>query len=184
MKKLPLILVGLVVVVALAAAGGYLLLSHRTKPMNLASTNPSTTTASSQTPKQLDLDALLANLKSTYPTVQLTYIYTENQDPNNNLGKAGYYIAGAEFYDTRTNVQPDGVAFGADSGGAIEVYANSSEAAKRVAYLQQFQGEPMLDAGAVKQINNVMVRASHYYTASEQTDMINFLVSQVQAQVQ
>jgi hypothetical protein len=81
------------------------------------------------------------------------------------------------LYDTRTNTQPDGTAFGADSGGAIEVYASSSDAAKRVAYGQQFQGNPALDPGALKQINNVVVRASSQYTAPEQADMINYLTS-------
>jgi hypothetical protein len=126
----------------------------------------------------------LSNLKTKYPSVQQTYIYSENQDPNGNLGKVGYYTAGAEFYDTRTNTQPDSTAFGADSGGAIEVYANSSDATKRVAYLQQFQGNPTLDPGAFKQINNVVVRASSQYTASDQADMITYLASQVQAQLQ
>lgn len=180
MKKLPLIIAALVVVAA-AGVGGYLLLNHKSQSTNAGTTTA--TTASTQTPKQLDLNTLLASLKAKYPTIQQTYIYSESQDPNGNLGKAGYYIAGAEFYDTRTNTQPDGTAFGADSGGAIEVYSNSSDAAKRVAYLQQFQGNPTLDPGAFKQVNNVVVRASSQYTASEQADMINYLASQVQAQL-
>ncbi len=178
MKKLPLIITMLVVVAA-AGAGGYILLNHKAQSTNASAT----TTASTQAKKQLDLNAFLANLKAKYPTIQQTYIYSESQDPNGNLGKAGYYIAGAEFYDTRTNTPPDGTAFGADSGGAIEVYANSSDAAKRVAYGKQFQGDPMLDPGALEQVNNVVVRASSQYTASDQTDMINYLASQVQAQL-
>lgn len=185
MKKLPVMLVALVVVVAVVGAGSYVILSHRTKPTSApATTDAQSTAASTQSPKQLDLNTLLSNLKAKYPTIQQTYIYSENQDPNGNLGKAGYYTAGAEFYDTRTNTQPDGAAFGADSGGAIEVYANNSDAAKRIAYLQQFQGNPTLDPGAFKQVNNVVVRASSQYTGSEQADMINYLAGQVQAQLQ
>lgn len=183
MKK-ALLITGALVVIAAAGGGGYALLSNKNQnaPTNTATTT--NTTSSVQQQKHLNLDTLLANLKAKYPTVQQTYVYSQSQDPNGNLGKAGYYTAGAEFYDTRTNTSPDGNAFGADSGGAIEVYANSSDAAKRAAYLQQFQGNGALDPGAFKQVDNVVVRASSQYNASEQTDMISYLAAQVQAQLQ
>jgi hypothetical protein len=128
---------------------------------------------------QVNLPALMANLKKKYPSVKETYIYSESRDPNGNLGKAGYYTAGAEFYDTRTNTEPDGKAFGADSGGAIEVYANSPDASKRVDYLKAFQGSSFLDPGAFKRINNIVIRASSKYKASDQTDVIQYLTSQI-----
>lgn len=128
----------------------------------------------------LDLESVLVSLKSKYPTIEDTYIYTEERDPNGNLGKPGYYTSGAEFYDTRTKTPPTESAFGADSGGAIEVYSSAKEAEERVKYLESFQGEPLLDPGAAKQVNMVVVRASSKYTASQQTDMINFLASQVE----
>ena len=185
MKK-TLLIIGALVVIAAAGGGGYALLSHKNKntPTTTNTNSTTSTTSGVQQQKQLNLNTLLANLKVKYPTIQQTYIYSQSQDPNGNLGKAGYYTAGAEFYDTRTNTSPDGNAFGADSGGAIEVYANSSDAAKRVAYLQQFQGDGALDPGAFKQVDNVVVRASSQYSASQQSDMINYLASQVQAQLQ
>jgi hypothetical protein len=170
-----------------AIGGGSYLLLHKNKTTN-TSTVATTKTSSAQ--KQLNLSLLLANLQKQYPTVQQTYIYSTNQDPNNELGKAGGYVSGAEFYDTRTNTPPSesesagSTAFGADCGGAIEVYPNSSDAASRASYLESFQNDAALNPGAVKQVDNVVVRASENYTGPEQTDMINYLASQVQDQLQ
>lgn len=181
MKKSVISVIVVVVVVA-AAIGGYLVGTHKNDGTNtVSSVQPSNTKTTSNTSddSKLDLNSILANLQKQYPTVKQTYVYTESRDPNGNLGKAGYYTAGAEFYDTRTDTEPDGSAFGTDSGGAIEVYANDSDAAKRVSYLQQFQGGT-LDPGAFKQVGRVVVRASSQYTASQQKQMINYLASRVQ----
>lgn len=189
MKKI-LIIIGAIIVIA-AIGGGSYLLGHKSSPKTVVvSTTESTSNKTSNSQKQLNLNTILANLKAQYPTVQQTYIYTSSQDPNNELGKAGDYIAGAEFYDTRTNTPPSqsesagSTAFGADCGGAIEVYSTNAQAATRTAYLESFQSDGALSPGAVKQVNNVVVRASENYSAAEQTDMINYLASQVQSQLQ
>jgi hypothetical protein len=184
MKKSVTLIVVVVIIVA-AAVGGYLFVSHKNNTKTPIVTNSNqASTPKTVASKQLDLTTLLANLQKQYPTVQKTYVYSQSQDPNGNLGKAGYYTAGAEFYDTRTNTAPDGTAFGADSGGAIEVYSNSSDAAKRITYYQQFQGNPTLDPGAVKQVGDVVVRASSQYNATDQKQMIDYLVAQVQSLTQ
>lgn len=132
--------------------------------------------------RKINLSAILANLQKQYPTVQQTYIYSQSRDPNGVLGKPGFYTAGAEFYDTRTGSAPSDKAFGNDSGGAIEVYQSAGNAAYRVKYLQQFQGNGALDPGAFKQVGNVVVRASSQYTAVEQQQVADYLAAQVQAQ--
>lgn len=146
------------------------------KPTNKATTKPAVV-------KQLDLSAILVSLQKQYPTVQETYVYTQSKDPNGNLGKTGYYTAGAGFYDTRTNAAPvESSAFGVDPGGAIEVYANTNDAAKRVDYLKQFQGRPDLDQGAVEQFDNIVVRASSKYNTADQKQVLDYLIAQVKSQ--
>lgn len=174
-----------------AGIGGYAVGTHKVKVTSKdtsATTQPAPKTTQTVTKpatgKQLDLNTLLAGLQKQYPTVEQTYVYSQDKDPNGNLGKAGYYTSGAEFYDTRTSTAPDGPAFGADSGGAIEVYANSTDAKKRLDYLKQFQGQPTLDPGAAKQINNVIVRSSSKYNAAAQKQVLDYLVAQVQSQLQ
>jgi hypothetical protein len=179
MRKAVIATVVVIIIVGLGV-GGYFVFHKSKTPTQTSSSTTSQTTASTAT-KKINLTTVMTNLQKQFPTVTQTYIYSANQDPNNELGKAGgYYIAGAEFYDTQTNTPPDGTAFGADSGGAIEVYANTSDAAKRATYLEGFQSDPTLNPGAVKQVGVYVLRASENYTASQQTVVINFLTSQVQ----
>ncbi len=179
MKK-AVIALAAVVLLAAVGIGGYLI-AHKT---DNASAKSGTNAGQSPTPtptKQVSLATVMTNLQKQFPTVTQTYIYSQAQDPNNELGKpGGYYIAGAEFYDTQTNTPPTVSAFGADSGGAIEVYANTSNAATRATYLEGFQSSPTLNPGAVKQVGVYVLRASENYTASQQTAVINFLTAQVQ----
>jgi uncharacterized protein YxeA len=181
MKK-TLIVVAAVIVIGGLAGGGYYLGTKKNTSKNTPSTSSNTSSSQSTTTaqKQVDLSTVMASLKQKFPTITQTYIYSASQDPNNELGKpGGYYIAGAEFYDTKTNTPPDGSAFGADSGGAIEVYANTSDAAKRASYLEGFQSDPTLNPGAVKQDGVYVIRASQYYTAAQQNAVINYLVTQL-----
>lgn len=134
--------------------------------------------------KRLDLRAVLTELRAQIPTIQQTYIFTEQRDPNNNLGKPGYYIAGVAFHDTRLDPDADvsDPSFGADAGGEIEVYANDSDAAKRVESLKAFQGS-ILDPGAVARVSNVVVRASNYYTKSQQDEIVRLLSDDVRCRI-
>ncbi|HSX45014.1 MAG TPA: hypothetical protein VLF39_02810 [Candidatus Saccharimonadales bacterium] len=185
MKKIFWTIVVLVLMAG-TGVGGYEIGTHKIKVTSNTSTNTqptsTKTTTKPATTKQLDLAALLVSLQKQYPTVKQTYVYTQSKDPNGNLNKTGYYTAGAEFYDTRTNTPPDGAAFGADSGGAIEVYTTVEDAAKRVDYLKQFQGRPDLDAGAADQFENIVIRASSKYNTADQKQVLDYLIAQVKAQ--
>lgn len=173
-----------------AGIAGYEIGTHKVKVTSNDSNQPATikpaNKAATKTAanKQLDLNSLLVSLQKQHPTVEQSYVYTQSRDPNGNLSKAGYYNSGAEFYDTRTNTAPDGNAFGADSGGAIEVYSSADDAAKRIDYLKQFQGQPTLDPGAAKQVDKVVVRSSSKYNATDQKQVLDYLVAQVQSQLQ
>lgn len=133
----------------------------------------------------INLEQIMANAKNEIPTVQETKILTEDNDPYGNLGKTGYYISGAVFWDTRTNYSEEHITenekgkWGSSAGGMIEVYSIEEEAQKRIDYMQNFVGNPLLDPGAFKKIGAIVIRASNELTASEQNEIINFLEKQV-----
>lgn len=182
MNKTVLTVIIVIVLVAAAGVGGYVLGSNKAEQSSNNNNEPSTSaTVNEDKDEDLNLEAILSNLESEYPTIEETYIYTEDRDPNDNLGKEGFYVAGAQFYDTRTETAPsaDDPAFGTDSGGAIEVYANNEDAKSRIELLSQFQGDGFLDPGAFEQVDNVVIRVSTNYKASEQKEVLDFLVSQV-----
>lgn len=176
-----LLILGIIVLLSISA-GAYYLGTQNSKTVVVTSAQKpsSSQAATTKQKKEVDLVAAMNAVKAKFPTVEQSYIYTEQQDPNNNLGKPGYYVAGANFYDTRTSTPPDGAAFGTDSGGAIEVYSTSADAAKRADYLKSFQGNGMLDPGAYKQVGRFVLRASSKYTKSQQDEVLAFLVTQVQ----
>lgn len=185
------IIVGVIIVAVAAGAGGYALMSRQDKnastTSNTTKEQPTQEVAKDNKVKELNLDTTLADIKSEVPTVTESYVYSETRDPNGNLGKVGFYTSGANFCDSRTEVNPaeddPSGAFGADCGGAIEVYANTDDAAKRMEYFKQFEGNAMLSPGASEQIDHIVIRASSKLSASEQTALLQTISSQVKKQL-
>lgn len=130
-----------------------------------------------------DLETIMSAIKTDFTTIQETRIYTEDTDPNGNLGKTGYYIAGAAFWDTRTGYSDDYATekgmWGTEAGGSVEVYPDEADAKKRVDYLASFVGNPLTDPGAFKQIGNVVVRGSSKLTKNEQDELLDSLASEI-----
>ena len=182
------------ILIIATAAGTYYIVSSQSSTQ---STDQTTTTPTSNNTTQqatvntapvveqpLDLETIMGNVKTQFTTVQDTKIYTEENDPNDNqLGKPGFYTAGAAFWDTRTKFSEEYSeekgAWGVEAGGSIEVYATEQDAATRAAYLNQFAGNALLDPGALQQVGKVVVRASYKFTKSQQDEIIAFLAEQV-----
>lgn len=113
---------------------------------------------------------------------------TESNDPNNGLNKVGSYTAAIFFhYD---NVRdPDGRFVGksslentTDGGGSVEVYRTPEDAMKRNDYLSMFDGRGFLDPGSHKVVGTVVIRTSHFLTASQQnalTDEIEAILTEL-----
>ena len=106
-------------------------------------------------------------------------IVTEDNDPNDQLGKQGGYV-GALFF-TYNLVDEDDV-YGdtaieraTDGGGCIEIYANTADAKKRNDYLAQFDGG-FLASGSHKVLNTMVIRTSSKLKASEQSALEGKLV--------
>lgn len=182
MKKAIIAIVA-VLIVAGGGAGYYLLTKQdETKNQTNSTTNNDQQSNNSNDSNSPDIAAVLDAVKSKYSTVKETKVFTEENDPNNTLGKEGSYVSGGAFWDTRTEYSDeyddDKARWGTDAGGAIEVFANKEDATKRVGLLEATQGS-FLDAGAVKQIDNIVLRASSKYPKSLQDEMIAFLEEQI-----
>lgn len=169
MKKLIIIVIAVVVIAGIAVQSR----SDNTNSPDTIKTN-----------ETLDLNTLVDKLKIQYPTIQETKIYTEANDPNNELGKPGKYSQGAAFWDSRTSFTPDSTEperWGVDAGGSIEVYSSDEEAKKRVEYIEALNKSmpSFLSPGAVKQKGKVVIRASNELPKSQQDEMIDFIAREL-----
>lgn len=82
--------------------------------------------------------ALMNGLEKQVPEARLTVEYTEEDDPNDLLGRPGGYISKVAFRDSRVSEDD---ALGAEKGdvqlgGGVEVYADPADAQKRKTYLE------------------------------------------------
>ena len=104
---------------------------------------------------------------------------TEDQDPNENLHKAGGYTS-TIYFESKTVNQSDVyvsgeyadvlIDKGTDAGGAIEVYENVEDAEKRRDYLATFDGTIFAN-GTHTVIGTVLVRTSNELTATQQKEL-------------
>ena len=109
---------------------------------------------------------------------------TEDNDPNEKLGKAGGYTAQIYFSSPLLGTEAlagDKVIEGrTDAGGSIEVYANLDDVKKRDEYLATFDGT-VLDSGAHRIVGTMIVRVSTHLTASKQQKFLDDLESALTA---
>lgn len=153
MKKLTLIALALIMCIALAACGN-------SKGMT---NNPSA--------------EQVKTALSAISNITAIEIVTEDNDPNNQLGKQGGYT-GCIFFksslidESKLYVDEDGdinsaIDCGTDGGGCIEIYANASDAKKRDEYLASFDSTAF-SSGSHKVVGTVLIRTSSKLKASEQ----------------
>ena len=104
---------------------------------------------------------------------------TEDQDPNENLHRAGGYTS-TIYFESKTVNQSDVyvsgeyadvlIDKGTDAGGAIEVYEHVEDAEKRRDYLATFDGTIFAN-GTHTVIGTVLVRTSNELTATQQKEL-------------
>lgn len=104
---------------------------------------------------------------------------TEENDPNGQLGKDGGYTATVYFTSPMVDQSKvfgnSVIEKGTDGGGAIEVYANPSDANKRKDYLASFDGS-VLSSGSHEVVGTVLVRTSNKLTASQQDQLESAII--------
>jgi len=114
------------------------------------------------------IEAVSAAIKRI-STIKDIGIVTEDNDPNNQLGKQGGYTGALFFVDSNALETEGDDVFekGTDGGGSIEIYANSQDATKRDAYLANFDGSA-LSSGSHVVVGTLVIRISNKMTASQQ----------------
>lgn len=112
----------------------------------------------------------------------------ESNDPNRQLNKSGGYTAAVYFHYSgvdgieEVNSALPSIEIGTDGGGCIEVYRTVEDANKRNDYLASFDGQGVFDTGSHKVLGTVIVRTSHFLTASQQnalTDEIEAILTEL-----
>lgn len=113
---------------------------------------------------------------------------TEANGPNRRLNKAGGYTAAVYFHFggvdgiEEVNSALPSIEIGTDGGGCIEVYRTVEDANKRNDYLASFDGQGVFDTGSHIVLGTVIVRTSHFLTASQQsalTDEIEAILTEL-----
>ena len=94
---------------------------------------PTTDTAASAVPVP-DASALATQLKTHVPSATKIVTITENNDPNNKIGRPNGYVSAAVLYDSGATC--DASSFGADCGAMIEVWPTEAAATTRATYIQ------------------------------------------------
>lgn len=99
---------------------------------------------------------------------------TEDNDPNEQLNKAGGYTAQVYFSSDLVNqgdvLGSTVIEKGTDCGGSIEVYTTPEDTQKRNEYLAAFDGG-IFASGSHTVIGTVLVRTSNKLKASEQKEL-------------
>ena len=117
----------------------------------------------------VSVSEVLNEIKNSVDTIIGIEIGTEENDPNNLLGKANQYIELGWFKDSRAIPEwLDPVEFETRTGGTLEKFANASDARKRHEYLQSFTGFLQ----NYSELHGVyVVRLSDELTASQQKEL-------------
>jgi hypothetical protein len=151
---------------------------------NDASVNPpaAETPDTAETPTPLLTDNPSAEAVKTaiqqIPTITEIGIVTEDNDPNNQLGKQGGYT-GCLFFTDSNAPKTDGadaIEKGADGGGCIEIYANADDAKRRDEYLASFDGT-VFASGSHTVVGTLVVHTSSQLTASQQKALESQLIN-------
>lgn len=104
----------------------------------------SATPAEEQQAGALDAEAVAKDLQKAIPSLKVTVVYTEESDPNHQLGRPGGYTSKLQFADSR--IPAAEVEFTEEHdlsrGGSVEVFETEAAAEKRAEYIRKI-GESM-----------------------------------------
>jgi hypothetical protein len=139
MRRTPVLVVlaGLTIGSLVGCAGG----SDDAAGNSTASSSPaaegSTSAASETTAASLDAPAVLQKLQAAGLPITDSIVITEDNDPNNLIGRPGQYTSKVVFADQRTGVALDRTTPDNEAGGSVEVFADAAAAKTRSDYIQK-----------------------------------------------
>ncbi|RKR73483.1 hypothetical protein C8E83_0576 [Frondihabitans australicus] len=108
---------------------------------SVASATPVVTPTPTKAAPVVTAAAISADLQSKIPQVTHVLQITEDNDPNNLIGRPNEYTQAATLYDSRTPCTD----IGADCGATIEIWPSAALATNRVNYIQtELKANPIL----------------------------------------
>jgi hypothetical protein len=106
-----------------------------------ASSSPAASSHSSAatetTASTLDAAGILQKLQAGGLPITDSVVITEDNDPNNLIGRPGQYTSKVVFADPRTGVALDKATPDNGAGGSVEVFADAAAAKTRSDYIQK-----------------------------------------------
>jgi hypothetical protein len=136
MRKTLTVLVSAAVALTLASCG-----SDGADNQSTGASSSGPTTAAEEPAEALDAPAVLAHLQAAGLPITSSVVITENNDPNNLIGRPGQYTSKVVFADERTGVAVSETEPSNDSGGSVEVFADEAAAQARSEYITRVQAE-------------------------------------------
>lgn len=129
-----------------------------------SSQKPSATTS-----KPLTADAAFASISGKISSAKLSGTVTAENDPNHLLGRPNQYTSKVTFTDSRVKASDvSGTEKGdVERGGAIEVFANPTDAEARAKYIQAVTKSMPAFTEYDYVHGTVVIRVSHYLTPTQ-----------------
>lgn len=113
-----------------------------------------------------DSESLLTELKTKNSNLDKIQAFTEETDPNEKLGRPGYYISKADFSDSRLDQEGSEYLV----GGTLETFSSKGDCEKRAEYLTKLN-DPSIGAIAVNQYiymyDKVLLRVDYNLTPEQ-----------------
>lgn len=111
-------------------------------------------------------EALAASLKADVSSITKTVTITEDNDPNDSIGRPGSYSEAVSIYDSRADCGEDDLSV--DCGAKIEVFDSAGGAKDRMDYIQKsLKDNPILGSEYNYVIGNALLRVSGTLKPSE-----------------
>lgn len=136
---------------------------------NDSADNPTSTSSASAASKPATASTAFTHISGTVTTAKFSGTVTADNDPNHLLGRPHQYTSKVTFTDSRIKAADvEGLKEGdVERGGAIEVFADPTDAEARAKYIQTVtQSLPAL-AEYDYVHGTVLVRVSHYLTPKQ-----------------
>lgn len=111
---------------------------------------------------------ILQGLKAHNLPIGVYFNYTADNDVNKLLGRPGQYTGKLNFKDTRISSSDQGANISVSDGGSIEVFASTTDAKNRFAYIQSISKSGVALFAEYEYLDGVVIlRVSSQLTPSQ-----------------
>ncbi|GEE01955.1 hypothetical protein nbrc107696_24010 [Gordonia spumicola] len=104
-------------------------------PTSTVAAASQTTTSTSES---TTIDSVVADLRSAVPQISKVIVITEDNDPNNLVGRPNGYVAATVIEDSRVKCS-EGQKIGVSCGAMVEEWADTASAQRRSDQIQEYK---------------------------------------------